>query len=122
MALEVKSTLYPWYYMWIGGRIHLQRLGATRSTALAAAHTTKGSQTARRGTPTNKTQNKRQPDRVAGAELMAPSAISKFSNYAASQGRPDLAELLPTEEGAPVEIVLSAANASRLLDEEDAEV
>ena len=53
---------------------------------------------------------------------MAPSAISKFSNYAASQGRPDLAELLPTEEGAPVEIVLSAANASRLLDEEDAEV
>ena len=53
---------------------------------------------------------------------MAPSAISKFSNYAASQGRPDLAELLPTEEGAPVEIVLSASDSSRLLDEEDAEV
>ena len=53
---------------------------------------------------------------------MAPSALSKFSNYAASQGRPDLAELLPTEEGAPVEIVLSASDSSRLLDEEDAEV
>ena len=36
--------------------------------------------------------------------------------------RPDLAELLPTEEGAPVVIELSAANASRLLDDEDAEV
>ena len=49
-------------------------------------------------------------------------AISKFSNYAASQGRPDLAELRLTEEGALVIIELSAKNASRLLDDEDAEV
>ena len=80
----------------------------------AAAHTNQGSQTARRGTPTDKKAAAPKQKGSQTRELMAPSALSKFSNYAASQGRPDLAELLPTEEGAPVEIVLSASDSSRL--------
>lgn len=50
------------------------------------------------------------------------SAIGAFGRFTSAKGKPDLIELLPATEGAPIEIDLSAANSSRALDDEDAEV